>query len=307
MAITMQMRASATQPVCGPRSIRSVVPVPAALRARLAAPLARQQRTVAVRAAAEQSKPVVAKIADSIGLPTDEGIFGFKPFPEVWVGRLAMMGFLTSLLEEFWTGKGTLQQIGFTTPSGDLFVAICLLAGGATLIGTISTLSAATGGKLTLNDMARYRNFFGIQSDEQLKREADELKKSGDFTSPDNFEAIAQAQIEGSAADSFLSMGSDAEKAADQAAQQMKDSERAPNPDAGPNMSLSARSDVLEQGVFQNSEMAYARNVELTNGRWAMIGFLACIVVEAATGRGILGQLFLYFKLSGLLGENSGF
>lgn len=36
--------------------------------------------------------------------------------------------------------------------------------------------------------MARYRNFFGIQSDEQLKREADELKKSGDFTYPDNFE-----------------------------------------------------------------------------------------------------------------------
>lgn len=36
--------------------------------------------------------------------------------------------------------------------------------------------------------MARYKNFFGIQSDEQLKREADELKKGGDFTSPDNFE-----------------------------------------------------------------------------------------------------------------------
>ena len=68
----------------------------------------------------------------------------------MWVGRLAMMGFLTSLLEEFWTGKGTLQQIGFTTPSGDLFTAICLLAGGATLIGTISTLSKATGGKLSL-------------------------------------------------------------------------------------------------------------------------------------------------------------
>ena len=68
----------------------------------------------------------------------------------MWVGRLAMMGFLTSLVEEFWTGKGTLQQIGFSTPSGDLFTAICLLAGGATLIGTISTLSKATGGKLSL-------------------------------------------------------------------------------------------------------------------------------------------------------------
>ena len=31
------------------------------------------------------------QFADSIGLPTDEGIFGFKPFPELWVGRLAMV------------------------------------------------------------------------------------------------------------------------------------------------------------------------------------------------------------------------
>ena len=36
--------------------------------------------------------------------------------------------------------------------------------------------------------MARYRNFFGIQSDAQLKKESDGLKRNGDFTSPDNFE-----------------------------------------------------------------------------------------------------------------------
>ena len=38
------------------------------------------------------------------------------------------------------------------------------------------------------SDMARYRNFFGIQSDAQLKKESDGLKKGGDFTSPDNFD-----------------------------------------------------------------------------------------------------------------------
>ena len=36
--------------------------------------------------------------------------------------------------------------------------------------------------------MARYRNFFGIQSDAQLEAEADRLKQGGDFTSPDNFD-----------------------------------------------------------------------------------------------------------------------
>lgn len=70
MAITMQMRAFTTQTVCGPRSIRSVEPVPAALRARLAAPVARQQRSVAVRAAANDNKPVVAKVRYSAGIGT---------------------------------------------------------------------------------------------------------------------------------------------------------------------------------------------------------------------------------------------
>ena len=51
----------------------------------------------------------------------------------------------------------------------------------------------------------------------------------------------------------------------------------------------------------------YARDVEITNGRWAMLGFLAAITVEAATGKGILSQLIYYAKLSGLLGQQSGF
>ena len=46
------------------------------------------------------------------------------------MGRLAMMGFVTSLAEEFWTGKGTLQQIGITTPSLPALIAISVLAGG---------------------------------------------------------------------------------------------------------------------------------------------------------------------------------
>lgn len=30
----------------------------------------------------------VVQFADSIGLPTDEGLFGFRPFAEQWCGRL---------------------------------------------------------------------------------------------------------------------------------------------------------------------------------------------------------------------------
>jgi hypothetical protein len=59
-----------------------------------------------------------------------------------------MMGFLTSLLEEFWTGKGTLQQIGIATPSQPLTTLLIIVAGGATLAATVQTLVKAQTGKL---------------------------------------------------------------------------------------------------------------------------------------------------------------
>lgn len=62
--------------------------------------------------------------------------------------RLAMMGFLTSLAEEFWTGKGTLQQIGIATPSVPVLATLIVLAGGATLFGTVQTLVKAQTGQL---------------------------------------------------------------------------------------------------------------------------------------------------------------
>lgn len=81
----------------------------------------------------------------------------------------------------------------------------------------------------------------------------------------------------------------------------------APAP-AGPSVSLAAKQDIVEQTVFtENAEVAYAKQVELNNGRWAMIGFLSAVLVEAATGKGIILQIIMYLKLVGLLGAESGF
>ena len=41
--------------------------------------------------------------------------------------------------------------------------------------------------RATRSDLERYRQFFGIVSDQELKEEADALKEKGDFTSPDSF------------------------------------------------------------------------------------------------------------------------
>ena len=59
------------------------------------------------------------------------------------------------MVEEFLTGRGTLQQIGFSTPNQSLLGAILLIFGGATLVGTVATLTKATGGKLSLKCAGR--------------------------------------------------------------------------------------------------------------------------------------------------------
>jgi hypothetical protein len=83
---------------------------------------------------------------------------------------------------------------------------------------------------------------------------------------------------------------------------------KAPAAPAGPAVSLQARNDIMEQGMFSaNAEMRYARDIELQNGRAAMLGFLAAVVVEAATGKGILMQIIMWLKIVGLLGAASGF
>jgi hypothetical protein len=39
--------------------------------------------------------------------------FGFNPFAETWNGRLAMIGFVAGLINEYVTGHGILSQLGF--------------------------------------------------------------------------------------------------------------------------------------------------------------------------------------------------
>lgn len=81
----------------------------------------------------------------------------------------------------------------------------------------------------------------------------------------------------------------------------------APAP-AGPSVSLAARNDIVEQDMFSaNAELKYARDIELQNGRAAMLGMLAAVLVEAGTGKGILLQIIMWLKFVGLLGAASGF
>ncbi|MBW4535363.1 MAG: high light inducible protein [Pleurocapsa minor HA4230-MV1] len=41
-----------------------------------------------------------------------ENKFGFTKFAEDWNGRLAMLGFVTAMAVEYFTGNGILGQLG---------------------------------------------------------------------------------------------------------------------------------------------------------------------------------------------------
>lgn len=322
------------------------------------------------------------QVANSIGLETKDGIFGFTPFAEVsmrngeipvfsrrfcspvpsatststadflvslsllkkkqnptktskqlWVGRLAMMGFLTSIVEEAATGgKGTLAQIGFETPSPALLTAFLLTFGGLTAASAVRTLADAASGKMSAADALRYGSFLGVKPEDVRAAEgaAQAMKRADDYSLPGrDVAAIEAARLQQSPADAVLgkedaaavaaaaadlraassdgssplvgdTVSGDA-KAADAAAAALKSA-------AGETVSLSGRRDAVETFAGAGEANArYARRVELDNGRWAMVGFAVACAVEAYSGHGILGQLIDWFKFAGLLGEASGF
>ena len=288
------------------------------------------RRGVAARAAAPgpPSSPWPRRageaLAARVGLDASEGYFGFRPFAELWVGRLAMCGFATGLAEEKLTGQGILQQIHVAHGDADLGVLLAIggLASAATLVGLGSTLRKAYAGELSAVDVERYKAFFRLSGeDAAVGAVALRSKRAGDFLSGDDFAAIAAAQAEAKAADAFLGATDAAAVEGAAAALKAGDDLTVRDVDAaasaqkaaggaaalGPSVSLAAREDVLEAAAASASVLQSLKDVELANGRWAMLGFLAAILVEAGTGRGVIEQCISYLKFIGILGPMSGF
>eukprot|EP00899_Mesostigma_viride_P018723 jgi/Mesvir1/26852/Mv20602-RA.1 len=255
---------------------------------------------VAVSAVLSEPTPSDA-IAQGMGFDTSDGIFGFTPFAELWAGRLAMMGFATGAAEELLTGHGILRQIGLTTPNDTLLLAITILAGGATLLATIRTVDAVQKGKLSAASLSRYRSFLGLTSEAvDIRETSTRMKKQGGFLAADDMRAVAESQGK-SPADQVLSSMTVTEIDADAAQLKARDEAFLKGKGVESVSAPTPRTPVSSGPASDLSAWSYARNVEMTNGRWAMLGFLAAITVEAATGNGILGQLFEYAKLSGCI------
>lgn len=202
---------------------------------------------------------------------------------------------------ELATGTPILRQLGLSTPDGTLLLALSLAMGGATALATGRTLLRLLSGDMTVGELRRYGTFFGLDTERLAAAEAAARKRAGDFTSPTDLNAIDAARAAGTPADVAL-MTADATPVATGAVPAEPSATAAAaaasqpqQPPAAPRLSAAER------------ELEYARDVELNNGRWAMLGFAAAILGEAATGAGVVGQLEAYAKWAGLLGPNSGF
>ena len=94
-----------------------------------------------------------------MGMPTNDGFFGFTPFAEQWVGRWAMLGFASSIVGEFATGKGALGQIGLETPSAPVFAILLAIFGGATVVASVATGKKALDNDMSNSEISRYKSF----------------------------------------------------------------------------------------------------------------------------------------------------
>lgn len=250
-------------------------------------------------ARAESEKSAAAKLSDSMGMPTNGGIFGFTPFAEQWVGRWAMFGFAASVIGEFNTGYGALGQLGLETPSTPLFFGLLALSISGIVAGTVLTGKKAMENKMGKGEISRYKNFLGLNQTEEADIVAKQMKRKGDFTTPgDDERQIAAAKAQGAPVDKFLATNE--MEVAEQVSREMKEGESS----SAPAPVTPAQRDFYPS---EASDIAFAKDIELSNGRLAMIGFLASILVEAATGEGILGQVIFYLKEAGVLGDKSGF
>ena len=162
---------------------------------------------------------------------------------------------------------GPLEQVGLT-PSTELATVFWSLISSATAVGLAVTLSKAQKGELKNVEKTWYGKLFGFDKQSQA----------------DVYEAIdAPKPI-----DNLLTFD------------EIETATNAPETD-------DVDEPQLAKDIIAARDLQFMKNTEVTNGRWAMIGFAAYVGMEASGYGNILGQFIYYCKAIGLLGPQSGF
>ena len=154
-----------------------IAPRAGALRAASSLPAARGRGGLAVRADGGSGINLSGfpyLLARKAGFDTSEGIAGFTPFAELFIGRTAMGGFATGLAQELITGDGILAQIGWRDqPNEALFEFLLFFLAASTVAGVAVTFKQLSSGEMSKAQFKRYQNFLGLSpKDEQARVEA---------------------------------------------------------------------------------------------------------------------------------------
>ena len=188
-----------------------------------------------------------------------------------------MGGFATGLAQELLTGDGILAQLGWrNTPDPALFDFFIAFLASTTLAGVFVTLRQIQSGEMSVRQFKRYQAFLGLSPRDEAEREAAARESQA-------------RELDGEALATEFAAVARSAAAADPAMTSMDD-----EPEMTPRQ-------------VNDAGMEYMKTVELNNARWAMVGFATAVVMEAKTGGGIIPQLIMYGKMSGVLGADSGF
>tara|TARA_B100001142_G_scaffold286865_1_gene302122 strand:+ start:727 stop:1854 length:1128 start_codon:yes stop_codon:yes gene_type:complete len=220
-------------------------------------------------------------IARKAGFDTSEGIAGFTPFAELFIGRTAMGGFATGCIQELLTGDGILAQLGLVqegVPNEFLFQFFIAFLLGSSFTGCFVTFKQFAANEVSDKQRRRYQRFFGLDaSTERARAEAERAGKD--------------------AADEGAHLATEFSATLAAAGDQID-----------PSMAtIDESDDTMTPKETEAVNMAYLKKVELNNARWAMVGFFAAVLIEARTGAGVKDQLIMYAKMTGVLGPDSGF
>lgn len=225
----------------------------------------------------DEERAVVKSLEAALGqsLPN---VFFFTDFVELWTGRTAMAGIVCCAAVDAYTEKGVLQQLGFSTPNPALLTGLLLSLGSSLALATVWTWTRYYSGRMKVGEVRRYCGFLGL--------EAESIQcvhtKQADWLPLGLFE-VSDATPLASITEANLKL--EKQESIDPSSWDQ------PKTREGPLYWIPA--DEVES-ITRAEDLKEAQDFELLGARCAMIGFLVTLIIEAATGHGLVSQFILY-------------
>ncbi|KAK3232981.1 hypothetical protein CYMTET_56698 [Cymbomonas tetramitiformis] len=225
----------------------------------------------------DEERAVVRSVEAALGQSLPNAFF-FTESAELWTGRTAMTGIVCCAVVDAWTQKGILQQLGFSTPNPTLLTGLLLSLGSSLTLATVWTWTLYYSGKMKVGEVRQYCGFLGIDAEmiECVRTEQADWLPLGLFDVSDAtpLSRITEANLKSVSQDSNEPALLDQQKIREAPLYWIPEDE--------------------VDRITTAEDLKEAQDFELLGARCAMIGFLVTLIIEAATGNGLVSQFMLY-------------